>query len=176
MQERSTIRKTNKQTPREAGEYPSGAPCNVPPASTQESTPTQHGSGVRASPRDPLRNVAKYRSAGWRKDLEHVLKVYYRHTIASFKEAEWAKMKGKFFTHFLSHKEELLDIKENRPIEYIPNIEDLFYTATGLRLNGLRNFFPSPSRMMRGGAHQPNSSMNRWESNHGPTTMWLPWE
>ena len=128
------------QTPHQAGEYPSGAPCNVPPASTQESTLTQCGSGARASPRDLLRNAAKYRSAGWRKDLEHVLKIYYRHTVTSFKEVEWAKMKGKFFTHFLSCKEELLNIKENRPIEYMPNIEDLFYTAMGLRLNGLRDF------------------------------------
>ena len=39
-------------------------------------------------------------------------------------------MKGKF----------LLDIKENCPIEYMPNIEDLFYMAMGLRLNGLRDF------------------------------------
>ena len=95
---------------------------------------------MRTSPRDPLRNAARYRSAGWRKDLEHVLKIYYRHTVTSFKEEEWVKMKGKFFTHFLPRKEELLDIKENHPIEYMPNIEDLFYTATGLRLNGLRDF------------------------------------
>ena len=118
--------------PCQAGEYPSGASHNGPPAPTQESTLTQHGSGVRASSRDPLRIAARYRSAGWRKDLEHVLKVYYKHMVASFKEVEWAKMKGKFFTHFLSCKEELLDIKESHQIEYMPNIEDLFYTATGL--------------------------------------------
>ena len=126
--------------PRQVGEHPSGAPHNVPPASTQESTLPQCGSGVRASPRDPLRNVAKYRSAGWKKDLEHVLKIYYRHTVASFKEAEWAKRKEKFFTHLLPCKEEMLDIKENCPIEYMPYIEDHFYVATGLRLNGLRDF------------------------------------
>ena len=33
-----------------------------------------------------------------------------------------------------------MDIKENRPIEYMPYMEDHFYTATGLRLNGLRDF------------------------------------
>ena len=139
MRERSSIRKTNKQAPRQVGEYPSGAPHNVSPASTQESTLPQHGSGVRALPRDFLRNAAKYRSAGWKKDLEHV-KNYYRHTVTSFKEAKWVKMKKKFFIHFLPYKEELLDIKQNCPIEYMPNIEDLFYTAMGLRLNGLRDF------------------------------------
>ena len=101
MQERSSIRKTSKQMPRQVGEHSSGAPRNAPRASTLESTPPQRGGGVRASPRDPLRNVAKYKSAGWRKDLEHVLKIYYRHTVTSFKEAEWAKMKEKFFTHLL---------------------------------------------------------------------------
>ena len=124
----------------QVGERPSGAPHNVPPASTPANTPPQHGSGARASPKDPSKNASNYRSAGWRKDLEHVLKVYYRHNVASFKEAEWAKMKEKFFTHLLEHKEEWRDIKENRPIQYMPYMEDHFYVATGLRLNGLRDF------------------------------------
>ena len=92
--------------PRQVGERPSGAPRNVPPASTPESTLPQRGGGVRASPKDPLKNATNYKSTGWRKDLEHVLKIYYRHNVASFKEAEWAKMKEKFFTHLLQHKEE----------------------------------------------------------------------
>ena len=125
--------------PCQVGECPSGAPRNVPPASTSASTPPQCGSGVRASPKDPAKNASNYRSAGWRKDLEHALKVYYRHNVASFKEAEWAKMK-KFFTHLLQRKEEWRDIKENHPIQYMPYMEDHFYVATGLRLNGLRDF------------------------------------
>ena len=140
MQERSSIRKTSKQMPFQVGEHPSGAPHNVPLALTPGSTPPQCGSGVRASPRDPLRNVANYKSAGWRKDLEHVLKVYYKHNVTSFKEAEWAKMKEEFFTHLLQCKEEWRDIKENCPIEYMPYMEDHFYVAMGLRLNGLRDF------------------------------------
>ena len=126
--------------PCQVGEHPSGAPCNVPPASTPESTSSQHGGGARASLSDPQKRAAKYRSAGWRKDLEHALKVYYKHNVASFKEAEWAKMKEKFFTHLLLCKEEMLGIKENHPMEYIPYMEDQFYVATGLRLNGLRDF------------------------------------
>ena len=122
------------------GEHPSGAPSNVPPASAPVSTPPQSGGGTRASPKDPLRNASRYRSTGWRKDLEHVLKIYYRHNVASFKEAEWSKMKEKLFTHILQCKEEWRDIKENHPMRYIPYMEDHFYVATGLRLNGLRDF------------------------------------
>ena len=140
MCERSSVRTTSKQMPHQEGERPSGAPHNIPPASKPESTPPQRGGGVRASPKDPLKNAPNYRSAGWRKDLEHVLKVYYRHNVASFKEAEWSKMKEKFFTHLLQCKEEWRDIKENRPIQYMPYMEDHFYMATGLRLNGLRDF------------------------------------
>ena len=118
----------------------SRAPRNVPPTSTPVSTPPQHGGGARASPKDPLKNAANYRSARWRKDLEHVLKIYYKYNVTSFKEAEWGKMKEKFFTHLLQHKEEWRDIKENRPMQCMPYMEDHFYVAMGLRLNGLRDF------------------------------------
>ena len=104
------------------------------------STLPQSGSGARASPKDPLRNASRYRSTEWRKDLEHVLKIYYRHNVASFKGVEWSKMKEKFFTHLLQCKEEWRDIKENHPMKYMPYMEDHFYAATGLRLNGLRDF------------------------------------
>ena len=139
MRERSSVRMTSKQMPCQVGERSSGAPHNVPPASTPESTPPQHGGGVRASPKDPLKNAANYRSAGWRKDLEHVLKAYYKDTVSSFKEAEWAKIKEKFFTHLLQCKE-WRNIKENHPLQYMPYMEEHFYVATGLRLNGLSNF------------------------------------
>ena len=131
---------TSKQTPCQVGEHPSRAPRNVPPTSTPVSTPPQCGGGVRASPKDPLKNAANNKSARWRKDLEHVLKIYYRHNVASFKEAEWSKMKEKFFTHLLQCKEEWRDIKENLPMQYMPYMEDHFYAAMGLRLNGLRDF------------------------------------
>ena len=126
--------------PHQVGEHPSRAPCNVLPASTPESIPPQHGGGVRASTKDPLKNAANYKSAGWRKDLEHVLKAYYKYNVTSFKEAEWAKIKEKFFTHLLQHKEEWQNIKENHPLQYMPYMEEHFYVATGLRLNGLSNF------------------------------------
>ena len=95
---------------------------------------------MRASPKDPLKDAANYRSTRWRKDLEHVLKIYYKYNVTSFKEAEWAIMKEKFFTHLLQCKEEWRDIKENHPIQYMPYMEDHFYGAMGLRLNGLRDF------------------------------------
>ena len=84
--------------------------------------------------------ATKYQSVGWKKDLEHALKVYYRHNITSFKEAEWIRVKDKFFTNLLPHKEEMLGIKERYPMDYMPYIEEQFWRATGLQLNGLQDF------------------------------------
>ena len=77
---------------------------------------------------------------GWKKDLEHVLKVYYKYNATSFREAEWVRLRDKFFTHFLPHKDEALGIKERCPMDYMPYIEEHFWRAMGLHLNGLQDF------------------------------------
>ena len=69
---------------------------------------------------------------GGKKDLEHVLMVYYKYNTASFKGAEWVQLRDKFFTHFLPHKEEALGIKERCPMDYMPYIEEHFWRARGL--------------------------------------------
>ena len=139
-QERSSIRMTSKQTPCQVSEHPSGAPHNVPPASTPEITLPQCGSGVRAPSKDPLKNVANYKSARWRKDLDHVLKAYYKHNYAYFKEAEWTKLRDKFFKHLLQHQDEWKSIKENHPLQYMPYMEKHFHATTGIKLKGLGDF------------------------------------
>ena len=126
--------------PHQVGECPSGAPHNVPPASTPESTLPQCGGGVRAPPKDPLKNVANYKSAGWRKDLEHVLKAYYKHNFASFKEVEWTKLEEKFFEHLIQHQDEWKSIKENHPLQYMPYMKKHFHATTGIKLKGLSDF------------------------------------
>ena len=68
-----------------------------------------------------------------------MLRVYYKYNAASFREAERVRLRDKFFTHFLLHKEEALEIKERCPMDYLPYIEDHFWRATGLRLNGLQD-------------------------------------
>ena len=113
---------------------------SVPPPVAPEGTQPQHGGQPRSALRDPAQLVARFRSDGWKKDLEHVLWVYYRYNAASFKEVEWARLKEKFFAHFLPHKGEALGIKERCQIYYMAYIEDHFYGATGLHLNGLRSF------------------------------------
>ena len=140
VQERSSIRTTSKQTPRQVGECPSGVPRNVPPTLTPESTPPQCGGGVRAPPKDPLKEATNYRSAGWRKDLEHVLNVYYKYNFTSIKEADWAKLKDKFFQHLLQHQDEWRSIKENHPLQYMPYMEKHFHAATSVKLKGLGDF------------------------------------
>ena len=69
-----------------------------------------------------------------------MLRVYYKYNTASFKEAEWVRLKKTFFTYLLPHKEEALGIKERCPMDYMVCIEEHFFRATGLRLNGLRGF------------------------------------
>ena len=96
--------------------------------------------GMRASPKDPLKNVTNYRSSRWRKDLEHVLKAYYKHNYAPFKEAEWNGLRDKFFKHLLQHQEEFKSIKENQPLEYMPYMARHFHAITGLMLGGLSHF------------------------------------
>ena len=140
VQERSSIRMTSKQTPCQVGEHPYGAPYNVSPALTPESTLPQCGGGTRAPPKDPLKNVTNYKSTRWRKDLEHVLKAYYKHHFASFKEAEWTKLKDKFFQHLGQHQDEWKSIKENHPLKYMPYMEKHYHTTTSIKLKGLSDF------------------------------------
>ena len=131
---------TSKPTPCQVGECPAGAPHNVPPASAPESTPPQYDGGMRGPPKDPLKNVANYRSARWRKDLEHVLKAYYKYNFTSFKEAEWINIRGKFFEHLLQHQDEWKNIKYDNPLRYTPYMEKHFRATTSIELKGLSDF------------------------------------
>ena len=124
--------------------HPRGAQrttSNVPSTTTLEVTPPQQGGHAKASHHDPTLLAAKFHSCRWKKDLEHVLKVYYKHNLqAPFREAEWARVRDRFFEHFLPHKEEALRVKEGSPLDFMPLIEEQFWRATGLRLHGLRGF------------------------------------
>ena len=99
------------QPPHQEGDLPSRATQNVP-ATAPESTLPQPGGRPRTSPRDPMQLATKFHSVGWKKDLENVLRVYYKYNTTSFREAEWVWLRDKFFSHFLLHKEEALGIKE----------------------------------------------------------------
>ena len=87
-----------------------------------------------------------------------MLKVYYKYYVSSYKEAEWVRLRDKFFTHFLPHKEEALGIKERCPMDYMPYIEEQFWRATGLCLNGLRFYSMDKARELLsqiGGSTRP---------------------
>ena len=128
------------QPPCQEGDLPSGSTPSVPPPAAPEGTQPQHGGRPRSTLHDPAQLAARFCSTEWKKDLEHVLQVYYKYNAASFKEAEWVRLKETFFAYFLPHKEEALGIKERCPIDYMAYIEDHFYRAMGLHLNGLRSF------------------------------------
>ena len=132
--------KVSAQLPCQEGNLPSRSTPGVPLPAAPERTQPQWGGRPKTSHSDPAQLAAKFRSTGWKKDLEYVLRVYYKYNTASFKEAEWVKLKEKFFTHFLPYKEEALGIKERCPMDYMACIEEHFWKATGLRLNSLRDF------------------------------------
>ena len=138
VHKRSSVWMTSKQVPHQGVEHPAGALHNAPPASTPGSTPHQCSSSTRAS-RDPLESVAHYRSQGWRKDLGHIFKAYYKYNFSSFKESEWNKLRDKVLEHLLPCQDEWrsMSIKENDPLQYMPYMEEQFYAATRIRLKGL---------------------------------------
>ena len=135
MQEKASVQPLHQE-----GNLPSGSTPSVPPPVAPEGTHPQRGSQPRSALRNPVRLAAKFHSGGWKKDLEHVLWVYYKFNVASFKEAEQARRKEQFFEYFLLHKEEALGLKERCPMDFMAYIEDHFYKATGLHLDGLRSF------------------------------------
>ena len=139
-QEGSSIRKTGNLKPRQEGGCPIRAPCNIPPSSTSGKPSPQPGSIKRASPKDPLRNLANYRSAGWRKDLGHILRSFYHYNYPSHKEEEWNKLKTKFFEYLGQCQEEWKTIKEEKPFQYMPYMECHFQALTSIKLKGLSQF------------------------------------
>ena len=124
-----------------SGSMPGGRSLPPPPAPPMlERTQPQQRGKKRSALRDPARLVANYRSSGWRKDLEHILKVYYKFNVDYFTKEDWHPVKEQFFDLFLQHKQEALEVKEARPLNFMAYIQDLFYQATGLHLDGFGSF------------------------------------
>ena len=132
--------KASAQPPCQEGDLPSGSMPSVPPPPAPERTQPQQGGQPRSALCDPAWLAANFHSSGWRKDLEHILWVYYKFSIASFREVEWSRVKELFFNHFLQYKEEALALKEARLMDFMAYIQNLFYQATGLHLDGLGSF------------------------------------
>ena len=135
--------KTSVQPPCQEGDLPSGLMPSVPPPPpppAPQRTQPQWGGWTRSGLRDPAWLAANFCSSGWRKDLEHILWVYYRYSVDYFTEADWSRIKERFFDHFIQFKKEALELKEACPMDFMAYIQDLFYQATGLHLDGLTSF------------------------------------
>ena len=118
-----------------------GTATNVPSTTTPGATQPQPGHCTRPRHPNPALLAVKYCSSGWRKDLEHVLKVYYKHNLQGpFRNAEWVRVRELFFDSFVLKKDEALIVKEESPLEYMPLIADEFYRATGIHLHELPEF------------------------------------
>ena len=57
-----------------------------------------------------------------------------------FTEGDWSRIKEWFFDLFLQHKKEALEVKEACPLDFMAYVQDLFYQATGIHLDGLGSF------------------------------------
>ena len=117
--------------PHQEGGCPAGVPHNIPPSST---------SGTKRASTDPLENIANYRSAGWRKDLSHILRSFYWYNYPSFMEEDWNKLETKFLNHLGQCQEEWKAIKEEEPLQYMPYMERQFLALTGVKLKELSQF------------------------------------
>ena len=138
---RGVLGMASAQLPCQEDDLPCGSmPSAAPPPPAPEITQPQWGGRPRSALRDPTRLAANFHSSGWRKDLKHIIWVYYKFSVASFRESEWSRVKEWFFDHFLQFKKEALELKEARPMDFMAYIQDLFYQATGLHLDGLGSF------------------------------------
>ena len=72
-----------------------------PPPPAPERTQPQRRGRTRSALQDPARLVANFCSSGWRKDLEHIFKVYYKYSVDYFMEEDWSQVKEQFFDLFL---------------------------------------------------------------------------
>ena len=113
----------------------------APPTNSQGGDPPKPGCRTRTSRYDPAVLAGNYHSSSRRKDLERMLKIYYRCNLqAPFDEYEWIRVRELFFARFVSQKTEALRIKEESPLDYMPFISREFYVATGIRLHELQYF------------------------------------
>ena len=95
---------------------------------------------MKASPRNPLENVANYQSVGWRKDLDHILGSFYHYNHPSHNKEDWKKLRTRFFKYLGQSQEEWRAFKEDKPLQYMPYMESHFHTLTGIKLTGLSQF------------------------------------
>ena len=130
------------QPQHQEGGLPSGSMPDAPPppAPAPERTLPQRRGQKRSTLRDPTWLAANFCSSGWRKDLEHILKVYYMYNVDYFMKGDWSRVKERFFDLFLQHKKGALEVKEARPLDFMAYIQDLFYQVNGLHLDGLGSF------------------------------------
>ena len=135
-----------------------GSTAGAPTTHTQGDTQPLPGRRTRTSHYDPMILAGKYCSSGWRKDLEHVLKVYYHYNLqAPYDEPEWIRVRELFFDRFVAKKAEALSIKEESLLDYMPFIAAEFYVATGLRLHELQDF----TRWIKKGSYYHGLLANR---------------
>ena len=138
-------------------------------SSTQGSTQPQPGHHSRTSHYDPAIIAGNFCSSSWRKDLEHIIKVYYKYSLrVPFEEAEWVRVRELFFDRFLTRKAEALRIKEEFPLDYMSFIAGEFHMVTSMRLHELANF----TRWIKKGSYYHGLLVSRGQLEQIPHLIW----
>ena len=130
---------------------------NVPLTTTPGAMQPQPGHHSRPGHSDPAVLASKYCSSRWRRDLEHVLKVYYKHSVqAPFREQEWRK----------SGNSSLTTSSQRRPKRWLSKKSPLWNTCPSLLRSsiGLPASVCMTSRNSLCGLRREVISMGYWSS------------
>ena len=96
------------------------------------------GCSTGAYPKDPFKILTLI--VEWKKDLDHILRSFYHYTYPSAPEGEWKKLETKFFNFLGQHIAEWKAIKEKRPLQFMPYLENRFQKLTGVELPGFGEY------------------------------------
>ena len=85
---------------------------------------------------DPMSCVVAFGSWGWSQELEHIISCYYLAQIGPLDEV-WLTRWTQFMEHMHTAEDEWVDIKELKPLQFMPYVQRWFQTTTGIHLRDL---------------------------------------
>ena len=90
---------------------------------------------------DPMDEMSNYVASGWRQDLMHLIGCCWAAQVGPLDSQEWKVAIRKFLAVMRNRKAvEWTDIKELKPLEFMPYVANLFREVTGKDLQGLGQF------------------------------------
>ena len=85
--------------------------------------------------------MANYVASGWKRDLIHIIGCCWAAQVGSLEQEEWSVAIEKFLSVMAKRKaREWIDVKELKPLQFMPYVAKLFEGITGKDLHGLGQF------------------------------------